>query len=80
MTVGDDDICGLVRAHVTNAGILDGESEIQHATKFSLKSGANRAGLLVYNSGKVVVEGADSELKQWCQELKTSIQTRASAH
>jgi len=50
------------------------EVEIQHATKFQLKSGANRAGILVYNSGKVVVEGADSELKSWCAEIKNCIE------
>lgn len=52
---------------------------MQFATKFSVKSGANKAGVLVYNSGKIHVEGAESELKKWLTELKVSIESGAAA-
>ncbi|MFT3938193.1 hypothetical protein [Rhodopseudomonas sp.] len=50
------------------------ESEIQHATKFTVKSGAQTASINVYNSGKLHVEGKVSELKNWLEQLKESIE------
>jgi hypothetical protein len=78
MPNGDEKICNAVREALTKNGILEAEQDIQHATKFSVKSGATRAGMLVYNSGKIVVEGADSELKKWLAELKSSIESGAA--
>ena len=71
MPNGDEKICNAVREALKQNGVLEGEQEIQYATKFSVKSGANKAGVIVYNSGKIHVEGADSELKKWVTELKT---------
>lgn len=79
MPNGDEKICALVRNYVEASGVLDAETDIQHATKFAVKSGAHKAGILVYNSGKIHVEGADSELKQWCLEVKKSIEDGTSA-
>ncbi len=79
MPNGDEKICNAVRAALTQNGVLDGEQEVQFATKFSVKSGANKAGILVYNSGKIHVEGADSDLKKWVAELKGSIETGSAA-
>ena len=78
MPNGDAKICNSVREALKQNGVLENEQDIQHATKFSIKSGANRAGILVYNSGKIHVEGAESELKKWVLELKTSIETGAA--
>lgn len=74
MSNGDENICGLVRGIVTNSGVLEKEAEIQHATKFQLKSGSHKAGIVVYNTGRIVVEGADSDLKSWCNKVKKSIE------
>jgi hypothetical protein len=79
MANGDEKICNAVREALNQNGVLEGEHEIQYATKFSVKSGANKAGVIVYNSGKIHVEGADSELKKWVTELKTSIESGAAA-
>lgn len=78
MPNGDEKICNAVRDALTTNNILDAEQDIQHATRFSVKSGATRAGMLVYNSGKIVLEGADSELKKWLAGLKTSIESGAA--
>jgi hypothetical protein len=72
---GDEKTCSSVRAALDKSGILEEEQEIQNATKFLVKSGANKAGLLVFNTGKMHVEGADSELKKWLTDLKTSIES-----
>lgn len=74
MPNGDEKTCTSVREALTKHGVLDSEQEIQHATKFIAKSGANKAGLSVFNSGKMHVDGADSALKKWLQELKASIE------
>jgi hypothetical protein len=74
MPNGDEAICNAVREALTRNSILDGEQEIQYATKFSTKSGATRAGIIVYNTGKIHLEGADSELKVWLVQLKDSVE------
>jgi hypothetical protein len=79
MPNGDEKICSAVRQTLTTNGVLESEQDIQFATKFSVKSGATRAGLLVYNSGKIHVEGADSELKKWVSDLKSSIESGSAA-
>jgi len=79
MANGDEKICNAVREALKQNGVLESEQEIQYATKFSVKSGANKAGVIVYNSGKIHVEGADSELKKWVIELKASIESGTAA-
>lgn len=72
MPNGDVAICHSVREALKNNGILESEKDIQNATKFNIKAGANKAGLIVYNTGKIHVEGAESDLKKWAGELKVS--------
>lgn len=79
MSNGDEKMCASVREALTKNGVLDSEQEIQHATKFMAKSGANKAGLAVYNSGKLHVDGADSELKKWLVELKAALEAGNAA-
>lgn len=79
MPNGDDKVCGAVRESLTQNGVLETEQDIQFATKFTVKSGANRAGIIVYNSGKIHVEGAESDLKKWLVELKASIESGSAA-
>ncbi|MBL8421125.1 MAG: hypothetical protein JNK92_10870 [Dechloromonas sp.] len=75
MPNGDEKICSAVREALKQNAVLESEQDIQHATKFSVKSGANKAGMLVYNTGKIHVEGAGSELKKWVSALKSSIES-----
>lgn len=79
MPNGDENICNAVRRALITNGVLDSEQDIQHATKFLVKLGAARAGVLVYNSGKIVIEGAESDLKKWLVELKSSIESGSAA-
>lgn len=78
MANGDENICNSVREALIQNGIFESEQEIQYATKFSVRSGTNKAGVIVYNSGKIHVEGPDSELKKWLGELKGSIESGAA--
>lgn len=75
MTNGDEAVCNTVRSALEAHKIDFQESEIQNATKFIAKSGALSAAIAVYNSGKLVVEGKQSELKNWMTQLKASIET-----
>ncbi|MBC8724992.1 hypothetical protein F6X37_26445 [Paraburkholderia sp. 31.1] len=79
MPNGDGKVCGAVRESLTQNSVLEAEQDIQFATKFTVKSGANRAGIIVYNSGKIHVEGAESDLKKWLVELKASIESGSAA-
>lgn len=75
MSNGDATICAQVRNTLTANGIFESESEIQNATKFKVKMGANRAAINVFNTGKMNIEGSQSELRTWLEELKSSIES-----
>jgi hypothetical protein len=79
MSNGDEQICNGVRAMLEREGVFEREDDIDYATKFSLKSGANRAIILVYNTGKMHVQGADSPLKTWAGNVKESIEQGTAA-
>ncbi|MDX0410104.1 hypothetical protein GOL24_22260 [Sinorhizobium medicae] len=74
MSNGDEKVCGTVRDALTAHKMDFQEADIQHATKFTVKSGAQSASINVYNSGKLHVEGKISELKTWLDQLKESIE------
>jgi hypothetical protein len=79
MPIGDENICNTVRVALNQHAVLESEKDIQFATKFAVKSGANKAGMIVFNTGKIHVEGTDTELKKWLCELKVSIESGSSA-
>lgn len=79
MSNGDSEICKSVQQALEASSVFDGSEEIQNATKIKAKSGLNRAVALVYNSGKIVVQGPDSELKSWLLNLKQSIESGSAA-
>ena len=79
MANGDEKICNSVREYLQREGVYEREDEIDYATKFSLKSGANRTLILVYNSAKIHVQGADSPLKTWAEGVKESIEKGTAA-
>lgn len=74
MSNGDETVCATVRSALDAHKMDFQESDIQNATKFTAKSGAQSASLNVYNSGKLVLEGKQSELKVWMGQLKESIE------
>jgi hypothetical protein len=67
-----------VKRGLQEAGILEGESDVQHGTKFSCRSGIQKAAIIVFSTGRLHVEGSESELKGWLGKLKTSIETGTS--
>lgn len=74
MSNGDEKLCGTVRSALTANKMDFQENEIQHATKFAVKSGSQTASINVYNSGKIHVEGKICDLKSWLEQLKESIE------
>ncbi len=74
MSNGDLSICESVRTRLNASRISFTESDIQHATKFSCEQGVHKAGILVYKTKSIHVDGANSELKTWLTELKKSIE------
>lgn len=74
MSNGDEKVCATVRSALETHKIDFQETEIQNATKFTGKSGAQVASINVYNTGKMNVEGKQTDLKTWMQELKESVE------
>jgi hypothetical protein len=70
---GDDKECEAVRSSLASNQLEFEESDIQHATKFTVRSGGNTASINVFNSGKLHVEGKQSPIKNWLDQLKVSI-------
>lgn len=52
----------------------EGEADEQHCTKISIRSGQHRASVNVYNSGKIVVGGKASPLKDLLDQMKQGIE------
>lgn len=77
MSNGDDKVCATVRSALDAHKVDFQELDIQHATKFTAKLGAQSASINVYNSGKLHVEGKESDLKEWLGQLKDSIEKGA---
>lgn len=77
MSHGDEKVCATVRDALQAHNLDVQESEIQHATKFIAKSGALSSAIIVFNSGKLHVEGKASDLKSWLEQLKDSIEKGA---
>jgi len=73
MTNGNPRITHLVQNALEGNGVLDDTNEIQYATKFTAQFESFRAHILVYNTGKIVVQGRLSHLVTWLQNVKTSI-------
>jgi hypothetical protein len=73
MPKGDPKLCEQVRNALARNNILESELDEQHATKFTAKSGVNKAAIQVFNTGALAVQGKESDLKTWLQKLKDSI-------
>lgn len=74
MSSGDEKVCETVRSALAAHKLDFQEAEIQHANKFTVKSGALAASINVYNTGKLHVEGKATDLKVWLEQLKESIE------
>lgn len=74
MSNGDEKVCEAVREALTANNVDFQEKEIQNATKFTARSGAQNAAINVYNTGKLHVEGKECSLKVWLIELREAIE------
>jgi len=79
MSNGDDTVCGAVRSALNAHHIAFQETDVQNATKFTGKSGAQIASINVFNTGKMNVEGKQTSLKTWMTELKDSVEKGAGS-
>ena len=78
MTNGNPRITHLVQNTLESNGVLDDTNEIQYATKFTAQFESFRAHILVYNTGKIVVQGRLSPRVTGLQNVKTSIKAGRS--
>ena len=74
MTNGNPRITNLVQAAVENNVLLEKQEEIQYATRFTATFGSLRAYILVFNTGKIVVQGRLSHMEAWLGKVKRSIE------
>jgi hypothetical protein len=74
MTIGDNKICQVVRSFLDRQDLEYEEKDEQYDTKFDLKRSATRANVIIYHTGKIVIGGKDSPLKDLLQQMKESIE------
>lgn len=74
MSNGDLRICENIRNLLQENKVEFTETDIQHATKFDCKLGPQRCSVVAYSSGKMVVQGGASQLKEWLHTVKDAIE------
>ena len=73
MSQGENELAGKFREQFSKDQVKFSEMEVQDATKFQLGAARNKAAVLVYYTGSVVVQGANCRLKEYCEDVKESI-------
>ena len=79
MSAGDEQTLRAVTSFLERQKLECNATEQQWCTQLSVRSGVNRATINVYNTGKIVVGGKDSPLKNLFLELKQAIETGQAA-
>jgi TATA-box binding protein (TBP) (component of TFIID and TFIIIB) len=74
---GDEKIVAAVVSFLDRQKLDYEKGEAQHCTQFHVRTGAQKATVSVYNSGKIVVGGADSRLKTLLLEMKQALEAGA---
>ncbi len=74
MATGDERICNIVRSFLVRQQIIESENDEQYSTKFNVRSTSQKANITVFNSGKMVIGGKDSKLKELLESLKNAIE------
>ena len=75
MSNGDETVCGAIRSALNANNVAFQETDVQNATKFTGRLGSQVASINVYNTGKINVEGKQTDLKSWMTELKDSVES-----
>jgi TATA-box binding protein (TBP) (component of TFIID and TFIIIB) len=75
MPVGDEQVYTAVCSFLKQLKLDYAVKEEEYCDHLYIKSGALKADICVYNSGKIVVGGQDSKLKQILEDAKASLMT-----
>jgi len=78
MTVAEQKTYATVKSFLERQKIDFQESEEQYCCKFTVRSGALTAHISVFNSGKIVVGGKDSPLKDELNKLKDAVENSSA--
>lgn len=73
MPVGDEKVYTAVCSFLDQLKLDYAVKEEEHCDHLYIKSGALKANVSVYNSGKIVVGGQDSKLKQILEDAKDNL-------
>lgn len=79
MPNGDADLCQKVQEAFALNKLDFVEFEMQNATKFSIGRNAQLASILIYSSGKIVVEGKVNHNKEWLVTLQNALEQGGGA-
>ncbi len=74
MSNGDSKILALVESFLQRQKLDFGKEDGQHCTLFRVQTGAHKATVNVYNTGKIVGGGPDSKLKTLFQDMKGALE------
>lgn len=74
MSNGDSKILVLVESFLQRQKLDFGKENGQHCTLFRVQTGAQKATVNVYNTGKIVVGGPDSKLNTLLQDMKGALE------
>jgi hypothetical protein len=74
MPVGEAKTYQAVRSFLERQGLEVSEAEEQYCTKVTVRSGANVAHVSVFNTGKMVVGGKGSPVKDLLEKMKAGIE------
>ena len=75
MPNGDEQTVAAAKAFLDRQGLEYEEADEQYCTKLTVRRASQKAHLNVYNSGKLVVGGADSPLKEFFTEFKSAYES-----
>jgi len=78
MLVGEPRTYQAVKSFLERQNLDFTEAEEQYCNKFSVRSGAHVAHVSVFNTGKIVVGGKDSQLKILLTQMKMGIESGES--
>lgn len=73
MGKGDQKVCDAVRSFLDQHEIEYNVKEENYCDHFYIKSGALRANISVYNTGRITIGGADSPLKKLLEDAKDGL-------
>lgn len=74
MSNGDPKILSLVESFLGRQKLDHQKEDGQHCTVVRVQTGAQKATVNVYNTGKIVIGGSDSKLKSLLEDMKQALE------